>query len=345
MIVLRLPLRRLHCPVLNLSRNLYHPQLSAVPSVCAQQRNRCNSNGVSSAYYIFSPDLPPIYALQVFLETVHSWSHLPWWAVIVGSTVVLRSIVTVPLAVHQNKLIAKIELSQSTLHMMTEALKQRVAGECRRLNMSAEEADREFRKKQRTLIYEYYKSEGLNPWKLYLLPWTQLPLWFCLSLSLRNLAGFFPWQRNEGGEAILPCPEMANEGALWFSNLTVADPTLIIPFAVGIFNLANIELNVLKRHKTTTFQRTLTNTLRFVSVGMIFVASQVPSAMCLYWSVSAFFGLAQNIAFKFPTVRRQLGIPKTSSESQRPIHDLKNLLQLKGQEFIRIQRESQSKNK
>lgn len=68
------------------------------------------------------------------------------WAVIVGSTVILRSIVTVPLAVHQNKLIAKIELSQSTLHMMTEALKQRVAGECRRLNMSAEEADREFRK-------------------------------------------------------------------------------------------------------------------------------------------------------------------------------------------------------
>lgn len=48
----------------------------------------------------------------------------------------------------------------------------------------------------------------------------------------------------QGGEAILPCPEMANEGALWFSNLTVADPTLIIPFAVGIFNLANIEVSV-----------------------------------------------------------------------------------------------------
>ena len=66
---------------------------------------------------------------------------------IVGTTVVLRSIVTVPLAVHQNKLIAKIELSQPTLHMMTEALKQRVTVECRRMNMSAEEADLEFRKK------------------------------------------------------------------------------------------------------------------------------------------------------------------------------------------------------
>ena len=68
------------------------------------------------------------------------------WAVIVCSTVVLRSIVTVPLAVHQNKLVTTIELSQPTLQMMTEALKMRVVGECRRMNLSAEEADRKFRK-------------------------------------------------------------------------------------------------------------------------------------------------------------------------------------------------------
>lgn len=53
---------------------------------------------------------------------------------------------TVPLAVHQNKLITTIELSQPTLEMMTEALKQRVAGECQRMNLPAEEADRKFRK-------------------------------------------------------------------------------------------------------------------------------------------------------------------------------------------------------
>lgn len=50
----------------------------------------------------------------------------------------------------------------------------------------------------RKMISEYYKSEGLSPLRLSILPWTQLPLWFFLSLSLRNLAGFFPWQRNAG---------------------------------------------------------------------------------------------------------------------------------------------------
>lgn len=53
---------------------------------------------------------------------------------------------TVPLAVHQNKLLTTIELSQPTLQMMTEALKVRVAGEGRRMNLSAEEAHRKFRK-------------------------------------------------------------------------------------------------------------------------------------------------------------------------------------------------------
>lgn len=62
-------------------------------------------------------------------------------------------------------------------------------------------------------------------------------------------------------------------------------------------------------------------------------------AMSLYWAVSAFFGLTQNIAFKVPSVRRRLGIPKTPSESEHPFQDLKNLAQLKGEEFLRIQRE------
>ena len=51
-----------------------------------------------------------------------------------------------------------------------------------------------------------------------------------------------------GGEKILPSPEMTTEGALWFSNLTLADPTLILPFAVGIFNLLNIEVSVFTRN-------------------------------------------------------------------------------------------------
>ncbi|XP_068704826.1 cytochrome c oxidase assembly protein COX18, mitochondrial-like [Montipora foliosa] len=344
MVLVRLPLRRLSysvwtCP--SSFRGYSWP--SIVPISCKFQSKRHSSNGHWSPYYFISPDLLPIHALQTLLETVHSWTHLPWWAVIIGSTAVLRSVTTVPLAVHQNKLIAKIELHQPTVSMMTEALKHRVVGECRRSGLPADRADKLFKKRHRKMIYDYYQSEGCNPLKIYILPWIQLPLWFFLSLSLRNLTGFFPSQRNS--DVMLPCPEIAHEGALWFPDLTVADPTLILPFAVGIINLFNIELNALRRQKPTRSQQIVTNTLRIVSVGMVFVASQVPTAMSLYWAVSAFFGLAQNIAFKFPTVRRHFGIPKTPSESEHPIQDLRNLARLKGEEFLRIQRQGQPEKK
>ena len=73
------------------------------------------------------------------------------WAVIVGSTLVLRSMITVPLAVHQNKLLAEIELRQPTINMMAEALKHRVAGECHRLNVPADEANRKLIKQVGTV--------------------------------------------------------------------------------------------------------------------------------------------------------------------------------------------------
>lgn len=74
------------------------------------------------------------------------------WAVIIGSTAALRSVITVPLAIHQNKLIAEIELRQPTVSMMTEALKHRVVSECRRLGVSADEADKLFKKRVRMYV-------------------------------------------------------------------------------------------------------------------------------------------------------------------------------------------------
>ena len=62
-------------------------------------------------------------------------------------------------------------------------------------------------------------------------------------------------------------------------------------------------------------------------------------AMSLYWAVSALLGLTQNVAFKFPAVRRLCGIPRTPSESEYPIRDLQNLARLKREEFLQIQRE------
>ena len=67
--------------------------------------------------------------------------------------------------------------------------------------------------------------------------------------------------------------------------------------------------------------------------------------MTLYWAVSAGFGVVQNVAIKFPAVRRTLGIPVTPSESKTPFQDLAAIMSVKAAEFVRMQREDPWKRK
>jgi hypothetical protein len=61
-------------------------------------------------------------------------------------------VITLPLAVHQNKLITKIELLQPTLKELTEALKHRVTVESRNKGLSSETANKVFKKQVPVLL-------------------------------------------------------------------------------------------------------------------------------------------------------------------------------------------------
>ena len=100
------------------------------------------------------PDVNTTWAVvrgaESFLQEVHSFTHLPWWAVILLSTTILRSVITLPLAVHQNKILAKRELLLPTLKEYGEAVKYRVIGQCRRQGLPVEEANKRMKKE----VYE-----------------------------------------------------------------------------------------------------------------------------------------------------------------------------------------------
>lgn len=61
-------------------------------------------------------------------------------------TVALRSLVTLPLAVHQNKLLVRMELLLPTLKEYQEAVKHNIIGKSRRDNVPVEEANRRMMK-------------------------------------------------------------------------------------------------------------------------------------------------------------------------------------------------------
>ena len=87
-----------------------------------------------------------IHVAENYFQTLHSLTHMPWWAVILTSTVALRSCITLPLAVYQNRIIAKMELLLPTLKEYQEAVQHNLVVKCRRENLPVEEANRRITK-------------------------------------------------------------------------------------------------------------------------------------------------------------------------------------------------------
>lgn len=210
-----------------------------------------------------SSDVPyaVIHAAERFYEGVHHYTHLPWWAVIACCTVALRSLITLPLAVHQNKMLAKIELLTPTLKEYQEAVQHNVIIKCRRENVPYEIANKRVKKEvcvcvcisyilrqmchgifglqARKVARQLFSEEGCNPYKVAILPWVQLPLWVALSFALRDMTGVFPNRVPLNPEATL---SFANEGLLWFQDLTLPDPYCVLPVVLAFSNLLNIEV-------------------------------------------------------------------------------------------------------
>lgn len=73
-----------------------------------------------------------------------------------------------------------------------------------------------------------------------ILLWFQIPLWVCFSVSLRNLVNRLPV---DDASAQITFLEMSLGGFAWIHNLTIPDPTLILPITMGLANLTIIEVS------------------------------------------------------------------------------------------------------
>lgn len=116
--------------------------------------------------------------------------------------------------------------------------------------------------------------------------------------------------------------QLANDGILWFRDLTALDSTWILPISVGVTNLLIVEIFALQKTGMSRFQTYITYFVRAVSVLMIPVAATVPSSIVLYWLCSSFMGLSQNLLLRSPRFRRLCRIPLTKSDSDTPYKDL-----------------------
>ncbi|KAL7276504.1 hypothetical protein RUND412_000495 [Rhizina undulata] len=245
---------------------------------------------------------------HALLQGLHATTGLPWWAVIPATAFLLRLSVTTPLTIFSRLRGQKILALQPVLaawqHHIAGAVRKSAAGE------SPQKWEKATRTALRAKRRELWARHGCQAWKMFL-PFGQIPVWVVASMTLRGMTageavpgwmkvvgGAFGGDKAEGVEVGAVVPQeagFAEEGVLWFQDLLVADPLLILPLSFSFLLFANIELQAKQVPATTKGRRIFTNAMKVTALAVFPLTMSNPAAMTLYWTSSALYSLVQNI--------------------------------------------------
>lgn len=280
-----------------------------------QPHRNASTTGIPDWYQSIA-DSAPVHWTEQLLISVHQTTGLPWWASILGTTLALRTVVTLPLGAYQMLIISKVEAIKLEVADLAKRLSYEITVRAKEKGWTEKHCKFLFKKNLRRIVSELYVRDNCHPVKASVLVWVQLPMWVCLSLALRNLS----LGMSEASLALQS--ELAVGGALWFQDLTLPDSTWIMPVSLGLVNLLITEIYVVQRTGATMFQKIMTNLFRGISLVMIPIAATVPSSMALYWLGSSCVGLAHNLVLRSPRFRGLCRIPPTRSDSATPYRDI-----------------------
>ncbi|KAF9007711.1 Mitochondrial inner membrane protein oxa1l, partial [Haplosporangium bisporale] len=225
----------------------------------------------------------PVGALETVLEAVHISTGLPWWATIAATTVAIRTLL-VPFIVKLQGNTARLHNVKPQLERLTENMK-----------LAKESNDTAALARFSAQTQELFAKNDCNPIKSLILPLIQAPVMISFYLALRDMAN-------------LPVPQFQDGGLAWFTDLTIADPTYVLPVASSLGFLAIMELG--SEAGGVAQPKTMKNVMRVMAVAMVPLTMNFPSAIFVYWLTSNAFTASQIMFFKAPAVRRFFNIPQ-----------------------------------
>lgn len=162
----------------------------------------------------------PTALCQWVLEHLHVWGGLPWWASIMGLCLAVRAVMAKPALVAQQEGVKMNKMRADPLfNSLNEKWMMSIAA-----SGSVPQSELMQLRMQMNLVRERY---GVKMWKMFL-PMLQAPIAF---------GGF----RLLTGMGTLPVPGLETAGTLWFTDLTVADPYMVLPCVSTIMMFFSIK--------------------------------------------------------------------------------------------------------
>lgn len=145
--------------------------------------------------------------MEWLLEHIHIYAGTPWWVSIGLTAIVVRAVLFKPYvnaAENASKMQAIQHITKPISKQMTEAMRAR---------------DNDTVMQLRQELSMINKRAGIKVWKSFV-PMLQAVAGFGIFFLLRAMAK-------------LPVPGLETGGILWFHNLTVPDPFLLLPVATA----------------------------------------------------------------------------------------------------------------
>lgn len=167
------------------------------------------------------------------IENVHNFVGIPYWEAIAVTTLGIRFLL-IPVVVKTTQSTARLSHLRPTLQKISEAMKNDPR--------ASENAVREHYQKEMQAAFLKYK---VHPLHAMLWPLAQMPVFLSMFFAVQAMGTYYPG--------------LAEGGAFWFTNLTLADPTYAFPIINALSFLAMIEMGTsdVQMEQSKTFKNVM----------------------------------------------------------------------------------------
>lgn len=259
---------------------------------------------------------------HTIFQTVHDVSNLPW-GLSIPLTGVLYQLCLSPLHRLTNVNEKRTQIASAQLLAWRNVYRQKAAAQfpegTRTAAIKAEAFVRDNLKAKNAALKQKYKYKG---WWFNLIHFSYLPLWLASIRTLSFMAATD--QPVHPTQPVFPDPTFKTEGIAWFPDLTVADPTFLLPIAQAavfisfVFPVAYKAFGSRHEMNQTRTQKILLNTMTLYALafGPMLIINEVSSGVVLYM-----LGSTTTAQLRRLYIRKYMGLnnPLRPAVPRRPV--------------------------
>lgn len=248
------------------------------------------------------------------IDNVHNFVGIPYWEAIALTTIGIR-LLLIPVAIKTTQGTARLAHLRPVLQRISEAMQ----------NDPRAASDQAVKARYQKEMQASFLKYKVNPLHAMMWPFAQIPFFLSLFFAVQGMGQYYPG--------------LAQGGASWFTDLTVADPYYIFPVFNALSFLAMIEMGSQDGVQMQQTQ-TIKNVLRGLAVVTLPLTASMPQSVFIFWSTNNVLSLIQGLALKNPGVKKFLDIPDMPTAN---VPDLKvvNPVQ-KLQEYFKEKKDNES---